>query len=121
MDERERIIEIGLECYGRLRSLSSSAPAPTTRAAPSNMPVRRKGSALPVQLSVTPYYNKATQSGLIRHYHAILDACPLPMILYNVPGRTGMGLSADTAAAPEPPSRRSSASRKPAATRRSTG
>ena len=51
------------------------------------------------QLSVTPYYNKTTQSGLIRHYHAILDACPLPMILYNVPGRTGMGLSADTAAA----------------------
>ena len=50
-------------------------------------------------LMVTPYYNKTTQSGLIRHYHAILDACPLPMILYNVPGRTGMGLSADTAAA----------------------
>ena len=50
-------------------------------------------------LMVTPYYNKTTQSGLIRHYHAILDACPLPMILYNVPGRTGMGLSADTASA----------------------
>ena len=49
-------------------------------------------------LVVTPYYNKATQSGLIRHYQAILDACPLPMILYNVPGRTGMGFSADTVA-----------------------
>ena len=49
------------------------------------------------QLSVTPYYNKATQTGLLRHYEAILDACPLPMILYNVPSRTGVCIKPETA------------------------
>lgn len=50
------------------------------------------------QLAVTPYYNKATPSGLIRHYNAILDCTPLPMILYNVPSRTGMSMTAETVA-----------------------
>ena len=50
------------------------------------------------QLSVTPYYNKTTQNGLIRHYSAILDSCDLPMILYNVPSRTGMSMNPDTLA-----------------------
>ncbi len=44
------------------------------------------------QLCVTPYYNKATQSGLIAHYTAIADDGALPMILYNVPSRTGLNL-----------------------------
>ena len=48
------------------------------------------------QLSVTPYYNKATQTGLISHFSAIMDSCNLPLIAYNVPGRTGLSLSGDT-------------------------
>ncbi len=47
-------------------------------------------------LSVSPYYNKPNQEGLYRHYKALNDAAPLPVIMYNVPGRTGMNVSAET-------------------------
>lgn len=47
-------------------------------------------------LSVTPFYNKPSQEGLYQHYAAIVKASPLPVILYNVPGRTGVNISAST-------------------------
>ncbi|GAB3432305.1 4-hydroxy-tetrahydrodipicolinate synthase [Niabella aquatica] len=47
-------------------------------------------------LSVSPYYNKPRQEGIYQHYKAINDAAPLPVIMYNVPGRTGMSVSAET-------------------------
>ena len=49
-------------------------------------------------LVVTPYYNKATQNGLIRHFTAIADASTIPVILYNVPGRTGCNIQPATVA-----------------------
>ena len=49
-------------------------------------------------LLVTPYYNKATQNGLIAHYTKIAEAAKVPTVLYNVPSRTGCGLTADTIA-----------------------
>ncbi|MCJ8326463.1 MAG: 4-hydroxy-tetrahydrodipicolinate synthase [Campylobacterales bacterium] len=48
-------------------------------------------------LSVTPYYNKPMQEGLYQHYKAIANSVDIPFVLYNVPGRTGVDLNADTA------------------------
>ena len=47
-------------------------------------------------LSVSPYYNKPTQEGIIAHYRALADASPVPLVLYNIPGRTMSNLSATT-------------------------
>lgn len=47
-------------------------------------------------LSVSPYYNKPSSRGVIEHFNAIADACPVPVILYNIPGRTGINLSPET-------------------------
>lgn len=47
-------------------------------------------------LSVVPFYNKPTQEGIYRHYEAISKSSPLPIILYNVPGRTGVNMTAET-------------------------
>ncbi|ANH80944.1 4-hydroxy-tetrahydrodipicolinate synthase [Niabella ginsenosidivorans] len=47
-------------------------------------------------LSVSPYYNKPRQEGIYQHYKALNDAAPLPIIMYNVPGRTGMSVSVET-------------------------
>ena len=47
-------------------------------------------------LSVAPYYNKPSSRGVNEHFNAIADACPVPVILYNIPGRTGINLSPET-------------------------
>lgn len=47
-------------------------------------------------LSVVPYYNKPTQEGIYQHYREIANASPLPVILYNIPGRTGVNMTAET-------------------------
>jgi len=49
-------------------------------------------------LSVTPYYNKPTQEGIVQHFKAIADATPLPIVLYNIPGRTGVNIETPTVA-----------------------
>jgi len=53
-------------------------------------------SGISAVLSVTPYYNKPSQEGLYRHYKAIAEALPCGLVLYNVPGRTGVNMKADT-------------------------
>lgn len=95
MQERERILSIGLEEAGKMPVIAGTGSNDTRKAIEYAKQAKSLGAA--GQLCVTPYYNKATQSGLIRHFSAIMDSCELPMILYNVPARTGMGLSAQTA------------------------
>lgn len=53
-------------------------------------------SAFCAVLSVVPYYNKPSQEGIYQHYKAIAEASPIPVILYNVPGRTGVNMTAET-------------------------
>ena len=96
-EERARVIAVGLEAAnGRLPVLVGTG-ANDTRLAIDHA---KQAFALGAQgqLCVTPYYNKATQEGLVRHFFAIADACPLPMIVYNVPGRTGMSMTPETCA-----------------------
>ena len=47
-------------------------------------------------LSVSPYYNRPTQNGIIAHYNAVAEACPVPVVMYNVPKRTGSNMTAAT-------------------------
>jgi 4-hydroxy-tetrahydrodipicolinate synthase len=57
---------------------------------------RVDATGLTAVLSVTPYYNKPTQNGLFEHYKALSESSKLPIILYNVPGRTSVNLLPDT-------------------------
>lgn len=96
MQERERVISIGIETVqGSLPVIIGTGSNDTRRAMEYALQAKHLGAQ--GQLCVTPYYNKTTQSGLIRHYTAILSCCDLPMIVYNVPSRTGMSICADTA------------------------
>jgi 4-hydroxy-tetrahydrodipicolinate synthase len=94
-DERERVIRITVEvCAGRIPVLAGVGGYNTAEVADTAGSVE----ALGVQglLSVTPYYNKPTQEGLYQHYAAIAARTTLPIIVYNVPGRTGCNVEPRT-------------------------
>lgn len=95
MRERERVIEIGLDEAGSMPVIVGTGANDTRKAIEYARQARDLGAT--GQLSVTPYYNKATQTGLLRHYETILEHCPLPLILYNVPSRTGVSIRLETA------------------------
>lgn len=96
MQERERVISLGVEAIDDSMPVIVGTGSNDTHRA---IEYARQAKALGAdgQLCVTPYYNKSTQQGLIRHFATIAECCDLPMILYNVPSRTGMTLTPETA------------------------
>ena len=94
-DEHQEVIRYSVErAAGRVPIIAGSGSNDTSRAITlSRFSCEAGADAL---LVVTPYYNKATQKGLIAMYNAIADAVDRPIILYNVPSRTGVGIEPAT-------------------------
>jgi 4-hydroxy-tetrahydrodipicolinate synthase len=95
--ERVRIVEIlADEAAGRVPILAGAGGYDTREVIHLAAELRQAGAT--GLLSVSPYYNKPTQQGLYEHYKAIAESTPLPIILYNVPGRTGVNIEPGTVA-----------------------
>ena len=95
--ERRRVVELVLEAVnGRVPVMAGAGGYDTQEV----VHVAKEMQALGVQglLSVTPYYNKPTPEGLYQHFSKIAEATSLPIVLYNVPGRTGCNIDAATCA-----------------------
>lgn len=97
MDDKEHleVIQCAVDTVnGRIPVVAGTGSNDTRHAV--NLSREAKALGADALLQVTPYYNKTNQSGLVRHFTAISDAAPLPMILYNVPSRTGMSIQPET-------------------------
>jgi 4-hydroxy-tetrahydrodipicolinate synthase len=94
-EEHNRVIQVCIDqVKKRVPVIAGTGSNSTAEAIEMSLHARKMGAD--AVLLVSPYYNKPTQEGLYAHYKAIHDALPLPQILYNVPGRTGMNLEAKT-------------------------
>ena len=93
LDVIEKVIEYA---NGRCKIMAGTGANCTEEAI--KLTRRAKAMGADSCLQVTPYYNKPTQEGLYRHFSKIADDCGLPSVLYNVPGRTGVAIAADTIA-----------------------
>ena len=94
-DERVRVVSLVVEAAnGQVPVLAGAGGYDTRAVIGSALRMKRVGAA--GILSVTPYYNKPTQEGLFQHYSAIAGEVGLPIIVYNVPGRTGSNVEVPT-------------------------
>lgn len=94
-DERARVVELVVaEAAGLLPVLAGAGGYNTAEVIESAR--RMQAAGADGLLSVTPYYNKPTPDGLVAHYEAIARAVPLPIVVYNVPGRTGVNVDVAT-------------------------
>ena len=96
-EEKDSILEFALKRVGgRIPVIAGTGTNCTKITAAQSL--RAQGLGADALLVVTPYYNKATQQGLLAHFTAAADAVQIPVILYNVPSRTGVNLLPETAA-----------------------
>ncbi len=94
-DEHEDVIEAVVEAAdGRVPVIAGAGSNNTVEAIRFLQHAKAVGAA--AGLVVTPYYNKPTQGGLLAHYKALVDACDLPIIIYNIPGRSVIDMSPAT-------------------------
>lgn len=97
LDEHKRVVELCVEvAAGRTRVIAGAGASATDKAI--DLVRHAKTVGADGALVVTPYYNRPSQEGLYRHFAAINEAVQLPVLLYNVPGRTGVDLANATVA-----------------------
>jgi 4-hydroxy-tetrahydrodipicolinate synthase len=93
--ERERVLSIVLErARGQAFVIAGTGTNDTAVSIEHTRAARKLGAD--GAMLVTPYYNKPTHEGLVRHYEAVAQAVDLPIVVYNVPGRTGLSLKPET-------------------------
>ena len=96
-DEHERVIDLCVkESKGKLPVFAGTGSNSTEEAISLTTHAEKIGAS--GALIVTPYYNKPTQEGLYHHYKAINDKCGIPIIIYNIPGRSVIDMTVDTMA-----------------------
>lgn len=94
-DEHDELVRIAVNhTAGRMKVIAGIGSNDTAHALKNAQNAKAVGAD--GVLMVTPYYNKSTQKGLIEHFTYVADRVEIPMILYNVPSRTGIGISAET-------------------------
>ena len=94
-DEHRRVVEIAIEvAKGRVPVIAGAGSNSTAEAIELTQHAKQAGAD--AALVVTPYYNKPTQEGLFLHFTAIADAVDLPVIIYNIPGRSVVDMTPET-------------------------
>ncbi len=96
-DEHERVVELAVaSAKGRVPVIAGAGSNSTAEAI--RLAHHARGAGADAVLVVTPYYNKPTQEGLFRHYMTIADAVDIPIVIYNIPGRSVIDMSVETMA-----------------------
>jgi len=96
-EEHEKVIQIVIDAArGKVPVIAGTGSNNTKEAVVLTRYARKAGAD--AALVITPYYNKPTQKGLVAHFKAIAEDVDIPIVLYNVPGRTGVNMTAETVA-----------------------
>ena len=95
VDEHLKVIETVVKtAIGKCKIIAGTGANSTMEAV--QLTKLAKAAGVDATLQVTPYYNKPTQEGLYRHFSTVADECGIPVVLYNVPGRSGVAIAVDT-------------------------